>query len=225
MNSGRTIFSQVMDFLPLQEFRRCVQRYRGEYKMQSFSCLGSVSLLGLRATDLARKSPRHRSVFAFATIQALSHGFPGSRFPATRWRYANEQRDWRIFADFARVLIGTARQLYRDEPFGVELDQDRICPGFHHHRFVFGAVSLGAVPPSQKCRQTAHVARSARQHSDQCLCDQRRGSRRAISWTNCCLEAGAFYLLDRGYLDFARLYMLQTSLRFLHHSRQKVTQF
>ncbi len=122
MNSGRTIFAQVMDFLPLMEFRRCVERYRGDYKVQSFSCWDQFLCLAF-AQLTGRESLRDIEACLRSQQSKLYHlGFRG-RISRNTLAHANETRDWRIFADFARALIAQARLLYRDEPLGVELDQ------------------------------------------------------------------------------------------------------
>ncbi len=120
MNSGRTIFAQVMDFLPWSEFHRCVERYRGDYKVQSFSCWDQFLCLAF-AQLTGRESLRDIEACLRSQQPKLYHmGFRG-RISRNTLAHANETRDWRIFADFARVLITTARELYRHEPFGVEL--------------------------------------------------------------------------------------------------------
>ena len=122
MNLGRTVFAQLISFLPDREFRRCVSRYDGDHRSQLLR-LGSVPIDGFRPADfLPRKPPRYRSVPAFAFRQALPHGI---RCPVARSTLAdaNESRDWRIYADFAQVLIRIARPLYARDPIGVDLDQ------------------------------------------------------------------------------------------------------
>src|SRR5205807_10635584 len=76
--------------------------------------------------------------------------------------HANEQRDWRIYADFAQSLIRTARDLYRDEPFGLELTENRVCIRFHYHRLVPNSFSLSATSPPPECRKSAHFVGSSR---------------------------------------------------------------
>ena len=122
MNTGRTIFAQLMDLLPLAEFRRCVNRYQGDYKVQSFSCLDQF--LSLAFAQLTyRESLRDIETCLRAHQSQLYHmGFRGAVSRNTLAN-ANQQRDWRIYADFARLLITQARTLYQQEPFGVELDQ------------------------------------------------------------------------------------------------------
>jgi len=122
MNSGRTIFAQLMDLLPLAEFRRCVDRYDGDYKVKTFSCLDQFLCLAY-AQLTYRESLRDIETCLRAHTRQLYHmGFRGG-ISRNNLAHANQQRDWRIYADFARVLIAQARGLYRDEPFGLELDQ------------------------------------------------------------------------------------------------------
>ena len=108
MNSGRTIFAQLMDLLPLAEFRRCVDRYHGDYKVQSFSCLDQF--LSLAFAQLTyRESLRDIETCLRAHQSQLYHmGFRGAVSRNTLAN-ANQQRDWRIYADFARLLIAQAR--------------------------------------------------------------------------------------------------------------------
>src|SRR6202049_5289774 len=117
MNSGRTIFAQVMDFFPLTDFRRCVERYRGDYKVQSFSCWDQFLCLSF-AQLTYRESLRDIEACLRSQRAKLYHmGFRG-RISRNTLAHANERRDWRIYADFARVLIAQARVLYQAEPRG-----------------------------------------------------------------------------------------------------------
>ena len=122
MNEGRTVFSQLMDFLPLHQFRRCVERYGGHYKIQSFTCLDQFLCLAFAQLTF-RESLRDIEACLRAQQPKLYHmGFRGA-ISRSNLAHANEHRDWRIYADFAQVLIGMARDLYRNEPFGVELSE------------------------------------------------------------------------------------------------------
>lgn len=122
MNQGRTVFSQVMDFLPMYEFRKCVNRYNGNYRVRSFSCLDQFLAMAF-AQLTYRESLRDIESCLGSMSKKLYHmGFRG-KVTRTTLADANENRDWRIYADFALVLIHTARQLYQDDQFGVELDQ------------------------------------------------------------------------------------------------------
>ena len=121
MNIGRTVFSQVMDFLPLYAFRKCVARYRGEYKVQSFSCMDQFLCMAF-AQLTYRESLRDIEACLRAMQSRLYHMGIQGRVSRSTLADANENRDWRIYADFAQVLIRTAKGLYANEDFGVELD-------------------------------------------------------------------------------------------------------
>jgi len=122
MNSGKTIFAQVMDFLPMNDFRKCVKRYHGNYKTQKFSCLDQFLCIAF-AQLTYRESLRDIETCLRAVHSKLYHmGFRGSIARSTL-ADANENRDWRIYADFAMLLIEKARKLYADDPFGVDLNE------------------------------------------------------------------------------------------------------
>jgi transposase len=212
MNTGRTIFAQVMELLPLAEFRRCVERYDGDYKVQSFSCLDQF--LSLAYAQLTyRESLRDIETCLRAHARQLYHmGFRGG-ISRNNLANANCQRNWRIYADFARVLIAQARALYQDEPFGLELDQTvyafdsttiDLCLAlfpwaqFRRHK---SAVKLHTLLDLRGSIPTA-VYVTGGQVNDVKLLDQ-------LVW-----EAGAFYLLDRGYIDYRRLYLITQALAF-----------
>jgi hypothetical protein len=223
MNTGRTVFAQLMDFFPLPEFRRCVERYQGEYKVQSFSCLDQF--LGLAFAQLTyRESLRDIEACLRAQQSKLYHmGFRG-RIARSTLADANERRDWRIFRDCAHGLIATARQLYRDEPLGFEFadtvyafDSTTIdlCLSlfpwaqFRRHKSALKLHTLldvrGSIP--------TNVYVTGGQVHDVNLLDQ------------LVPEPGAFYLLDRGYLDFARLHRMTQMGAFFVTRAKLNTQF
>ena len=122
MHTGRTVFAQLMDFLPLRDFRDCVARYRGDYKVRSFSCLDQFLTLAF-AQLTYRESLRDIETALRAMQPKLYHmGFRGA-IARTTLAEANESRDWRLYADFAHTLIATARRLYASEDLGLELTQ------------------------------------------------------------------------------------------------------
>ena len=122
MYTGRLIFSQLMDFLPMHQFRRCVDKYHGNYRMRSFSCLDQF--LSMAFAQLSyRESLRDIESCLRAMHNKLYHLGIRARVSKSTLAYANENRDWRIYADFAQVLIHIARDLYADDDFGVELDE------------------------------------------------------------------------------------------------------
>ena len=120
MNRGRTIFSQVMKFLPHKEFAACVARYGGERYAKSFSCMDQF--LCMAFAQLAyRESLRDIECCLRAHPAKLYHMGIRGKVSKSTLAHANERRDWRIWADLAKVLIGAARELYRNDEFGVEL--------------------------------------------------------------------------------------------------------
>ena len=222
MNLGRTVFSQLLDYLPSYQFQLCVDRYQGDRYVKELFLLGPVPVFGVCAAD-GRESLRDIEACLRSQRAKLYHmGFRG-RISRNTLAHANEKRHWRHLCRFRAGLIAQARQMYRDEPFAWSWTKPfmRWIPP---PSIVFVDVSLGAVPSPQKRGQGARAAGPARKHSDQCLCDQRRSARRSHSRSTV-PEAGAFYLLDRGYLDFARLYVLQQSCAFFITRAKHNTQF
>jgi transposase len=223
MNSGRTIFAQLMDLLPLAEFRRCVDRYHGDYKVQSFSCLDQFLCLAF-AQLTYRQSLRDIETCLRAHARQLYHmGFRGG-VSRNNLANANLQRDWRIYADFARVLIAQARALYQHEPFGVELNETvyafdsttvDLCLSlfpwaqFRRHK---SAVKLHTLLDLRGAIPTSVYVTSGRVN-DVRLLDQ------------LVLEAGAFYLLDRGYVDYRRLYLITQALAFFVTRAEQNTRY
>jgi hypothetical protein len=122
MNTGRTIFSQIMDYLPLHEFRKCVKRYRGHYKVQSFCCLDQYLCMAF-AQLTYRESLRDIEACLRSMQNKLYHMGIRGKVSRSTLADANERRDWRIYADFAQVLIDQARRLYADDDFGIELEE------------------------------------------------------------------------------------------------------
>ncbi len=223
MNSGRTIFAQVMDLLPLAEFRRCVERYRGDYKVQSFSCLDQFLCLAF-AQLTYRQSLRDIETCLRAHARQLYHmGFRGG-VSRNNLANANLQRDWRIYADFARVLIAQARALYQHEPFGVELNETvyafdsttvDLCLSLFpwaQFRRRKSAVKLHTLLDLRGSIPTSVYVTSGRVNDVRVL-DQ------------LVLEAGAFYLLDRGYVDYRRLYLITQALAFFVTRAEQNTRY
>src|SRR5579862_3133236 len=122
MNIGRTIFAQLMDLLPLTEFRRCVERYDGDRRERGFSCRDQFLCLAF-AQLTYRESLRDIETCLRAVGKKLYHaGFRG-RVSRSVLADANRSHDWRIFADFAQVLIRQARELYAQDPLSIALEQ------------------------------------------------------------------------------------------------------
>ena len=204
MNQGRTVFSQVMDFVPMYEFRKCVARYRGNHRVRSFSCLSQFLCMAF-AQLTYRESLRDIESCLNSMSNKLYHmGFRGNITRSTL-ADANERRDWRIYADFAQVLIHTARELYRGEDFGVELDEtvyaldsttiDLCLSLFPWARFRKrkGAVKLHTLLDLSGNIPSYIKITDGKVHDVNILDDL-------------IPEPGSFYVMDRGYVDFARLY-------------------
>ena len=169
-------FSQVMEFLPLYEFHKCVQRYQGDYKARSFSCLDQFLSMAFAQLTYRESLRDIESCLRFMRPKLYHMGFRGSISKSTL-ADANNQRDWHIYADFAQVLIHRARKLYLHEPFGVELKQAAYALGCYHDRFMFVSVSLGAFSPEQSRGQITYATGFMRQHSDIYPNHRRKSSR------------------------------------------------
>lgn len=212
MNTGRTVFSQIMDFLPLRDLRKCVKRYRGNYKVQRFSCMDQFLCMAF-AQLTYRESLRDIEACLRAMQSKLYHMGIRGRVSKSTLADANENRDWRIYADFAQVLIHIARDLYTKEEFGIELDQTV---------YALDSTTIDlclSLFPWAKFRK--HKA-GIKLHT---LLDLRGNIPTFIRITEALIhdvnilddiipEAGAFYIMDRGYLDFARLYIFHQCLAF-----------
>jgi hypothetical protein len=212
MNLGRSVFSQLVSFLPDREFRRCVARYDGDRRLRGFSCWDQFLCMafaqltyheGLRDIEACLRSSPDR----------LYHLGIHGKVSRSTLADANEQHDWRIFADFAQVLIRRARSLYADDPFGAELEQsayaldsttiDLCLALFPWARFRErkGAVKLHTLIDLHGNIPTFVYITDGLVH-DVNILDQ------------VVPEAGAFYVMDRGYLDFERLYRLTLAASF-----------
>jgi len=120
MYAGKLVFAQVMGHLPLHTFRRYVARHRGEHKVKRFSCLDQYLCMAF-AQLTYRESLRDIEACLRAQSSKLYHLGIRSQVARNTLANANATRDWRIYCEFAQSLIGTARRLYADEPFGVDL--------------------------------------------------------------------------------------------------------
>lgn len=212
MNKSQTVFSQIMSHLPLNDFRKCVRKYCGDYKIKNFSCLDQF--LSLAFAQLTyRESLRDIEVCLRSQKNKLYHMGIRSQISRNTLANANSQRDWRLYADFAQVLIHTARDLYLGDDFGVDLNETvyaldsttiDLCLAvfpWAHFRKTKAAIKLhtlldlrGAIP--------TFISITDGKVADVNILDQ------------IVPEAGAFYIMDRGYLDFFRLHQIHLSLAF-----------
>jgi hypothetical protein len=212
MNAGKTIFSQVMEFLPVYEFQKCVHRYQGNYKVQSFSCMDQFLCMAFAQLTF-RESLRDIESCLRSMHRKLYHMGIRGRISKSTLSDANENRDWHIYADFAQVLIHTARTLYLKEPFGVELTQTvyaldattiDLCLALFpwaHFRKNKGAVKLHTLLDLRGNIPSFIEITSGKVHDVNIL-------------DGLIPEPGSFYIVDRGYLDFARLYLFHQSQAF-----------
>jgi hypothetical protein len=212
VNSGRTIFAQLMDFVSPYEFRKCVDRYDGQYKVQHFSCWEQFLCLAFAQLTF-RESLRDIQACLRVAQPKLYH--MGFRSPVARntLAHANEVRDWRIYADFAQGLIATARTLYTTEPFGVELAQTVYALDATIIDLCL-ALFPWATFRRRKGAVKLHTLLDLR-GSIPSVCFITPGSVHDVNILDqLTIEAGAFYILDRGYLDFTRLYRLHQAQAF-----------
>jgi hypothetical protein len=212
VNQGRTVFAQLLGFLPDREFRRCVSRYAGDARPRGFSCWDQY--LSMTFAQLTyRDSLRDIEACLRSLGGKLYHmGFHG-RVARSTLADANDAHDWRIYADFAQVLIRIARPLHASDAIGVELDQSLyaldsttidLCLSlfpwakFRKHK---GAVKMHTLLDLHGSIPTFISITNGKVH-DVNILDQ------------ILPEAGAFYVMDRGYLDFERLYVFTLSAAF-----------
>jgi len=219
MNAGRTVFSQLMEFVSPYEFQLCVARYHGNRYVKDFSCWDQFLCMAFAQLTF-RDSLRDIEACLRAQQPKLYHmGFRSSISRATL-AHANRERDWRIYADFAQGLIRQARDLYHHEPFGVELSGSvyafdsttvDLCLSlfpwaqFRRHKSAVKIHTLldlrGSIP--------INVYVTGGQVHDVNLLD------------HVAPESGAIYVFDRGYLDFARLYIFaKAGAFFITRSKQ-----
>jgi transposase len=218
MNRGQTIFSQIIDFLPKKKFRQCVDRYSGNYRIRSFTCYNQF--LCMAFAQLAyRESLRDIECCLRAMREKLYHMGIRGKVSRSTLADANEIRDWRIYSDFAQVLIHEARRLYVDDDFGLELKETVYA-------LDSSTIDLClSVFPWAKFRKTKAAVKL---HT---LLDL-RGDIPTFIWItdgkihdvnvldHLIPEAGAIYIMDRAYLDFQRLYQLhQSSAVFVTRSK------
>jgi hypothetical protein len=201
-----------MDFIPLFHFRQCVARYNGNYKVITFTCLDQFLCMAF-AQLTYRESLRDIEACLRVAKPKLYHMGIRSNVSRNTLAHANENRDWRIYADFAQVLIKIARELYANEDFGLELK---------NAVYAFDSTTIDlclSVFPWAKFRKTKAAVKL---HT---LLDLRGNIPVVISITNgkmhdvnalddLVFEPGAIYIFDKAYVDFARLYGIHQSLAF-----------
>jgi transposase len=223
MYSGRLVFSQLMDFMPMHQFRHCVDRYKGNNHAKGFSCLDQFLCMAFAQLSY-RESLRDIESCLRAMQNKLYHIGIRGRISKSTLAYANENRDWRIYADFAQVLIRIARDLYANDDFGIELDETVY------------ALDASTIDLCLSLFPWASFRKSKGAIKLHTLLDLRGNIPSFISITDgkvhdvnaldeLLLEPGAVYIMDRGYLDFARLYILHQCLAFFIIRTKSNTKF
>ena len=212
MNAGRTVFSQLIEFLPHQEFQKCVARYGGDRYLKNLSCWDQYLAMAF-AQLTYRESLRDIEACLGSVGAKLYHmGFRGKVARSTL-ADANESRDWRIYADFAQVLIAIARPLYARDPIGIDLHQSLyaldsttidLCLSlfpwarFRKHK---AAVKMHTLLDLHGNIPTFTRITDGKVHDVNML-------------DEIMPEPGAFYVMDRGYIDFQRLFVLTLNAAF-----------
>ena len=223
MYTGKTVFSQVMDYLPMYEFRKCVDRYNGNYHTSSFSCMDQYFCMAF-AQLTYRESLRDIEACLRSRREKLYHLGIRGRISRSTIAEANEKRDWRMYADFCQIMISQARSLYADEDFVVELKQTAYALDS-----TTIDLCLSLFPWASFRKHKAAV----KMHT---LMDLRGNIPSFIEITDGKLhdvnildilvpEPGSFYIMDRGYLDFERLYVFTQLLSFFVTRAKKNTKF
>ena len=224
MHQGKLVFSQIMTYLPLTTFRRCVAAHRGEHKVKNFSCLDQFFAMAF-AQLTYRESLRDIEVNLRAQAHRLYHmGFRCETISRNTLSNANATRPWQIYADFAQHLSAMARPLYADEPMGIDLDATvyafdattiDLCLSVHPwapFRSTKAAIKLHTLLDLRGSIPTFIHITDGKTHEVNILDDL-------------AIEPGAFYLMDRGYLDFKRLHRLHESNAFFVTRAKSNTKF
>src|ERR1035437_523422 len=211
MNLGRTVVAQLVEYLPHKEFQKCVARYRGDYYLKSFSCWDQFLAMAF-AQLTYRESLRDIEACLHSVHGKLYHmGFRGRAARSTIVGI-KRSRDWRIYADFAQVLIGIARPLYAHDPIGVDLDQSL---------YALDSTTIDlclSLFPWARFRQRKAAVKDT-------LLDLHGNIPTFLRITSGDVhdvnildeimpEAGAFYVMDRAYIDFQRLFVFTLSSAF-----------
>ena len=224
MHQGMLVFAQVMAHLPLSTFRRCVATHRGDHKMQEFSCLDQFFAMAF-AQLTARESLRDIEVNLRAQSARLYHmGFRCKTISRNTLANANAVRPWQMYADFAQHLIGIARPLYASEPLALELDATV---------YAFDATTIDLCLSVYPWAPFRSAKAAIKLHT---LLDLRGAIPTFIHITDgkthevnvldeLIVEPGAYYLLDRGYLDFGRLFAIHQAQAFFVTRAKSNTKF
>ena len=212
MYQGRTVFSQVLDFLPRKSFRTCVKRYNGNYRIRSFTCY--EQFLCMAFAQLAYRESLRDIVTCLRAVHNKLHNIGiQCKVAKSTLADANEKRDWRIYCDFAQVLIGQARKLYAGDDFGLQLDETVY------------ALDASTIDLCQSVFPWARFRSTKSGVKVHTLLDLRGSIPSFVSITDAKVhdvnildellpEPGSIYVMDRAYLDYDRLYRMHQELAF-----------
>jgi hypothetical protein len=212
MHAGKLVFAQLTQHLPLTTFRRCVAAYGGEHKIKSFTCLEQFLCLAF-AQLTYRESLRDIEACLRAQCDKLYHMGIRSRVSRSTLADANEVRDWRIYADFAQRLIGTARKLYVNEPFGVDLKETVYALDTTTIDLCLSVFSWAPFR-SAKAAVKLHTLLDLRGNIPAFIHISDGKMHEVNILDQLHPEPGAFYVMDRGFLDFGRLFRLHEAGSF-----------
>jgi hypothetical protein len=223
MNTGTFLFAQLMAFLPKRDFDRCVRKYRGNYRTRKFSCFDQF--LCMTFAQLTYRTSLRDIEICLNSLQAkLYHVGIRGKVARNTLAQANQNRDWRIYGDFAAILIAHARKLYASDPLSVDLEQTV---------YAFDSTTIDlclALFPWARFRRRKgavklHTLLDLRGNIP-CFVHVSTGKMADVkSLDLLVLEPGAFYIMDRGYIDFARLYAFQTNMAFFVTRAKKNLQY
>ena len=212
MHSGKLVFAQLMEFFPRHDFDKCVRRYRGNIRTRDFSCCDQFLAMAF-AQLTYRESLRDIETCLRSVQPKLYHmGFRG-RIARSTIADANRKRDWRIYADFAQTLIGRARKLYLNEPFGVDLEGAAYALD---STTIDLCLSLfpWATFRRRKGAVKLHTLLDLRGNIP-CFLRISHGKMHDVNILDeLPIEPGAFYIMDKAYIDYARLYRLHQQAAF-----------
>lgn len=223
MNSGISLFSHLTTFLPWRDFDRCVRKYRGNYRTRRFSCFDHFLCMAF-AQLTYRTSLRDIEICLNSFKVKLYHMGIRGNVARNTLAQANQNRDWRIYADFAAILIARARKLYAGDSLGIDLDQTV---------YALDSTTIDlclALFPWAKFRKRKgaiklHTLIDLRGNIP-CFIHISVGKMHDVKALDyLALEPGSFYVMDRGYIDFSRLYVFQENMSFFVTRAKKNLKF
>ena len=224
MHEGQLVFAQLMRYLPLSTFRRCVADHRGDHKVKDFSCLDQFFAMAF-AQLTYRESLRDIEVNLRAQARRLYHmGFRCQTISRNTLANANATRPWQIYADFAQHLIGMARPLYATDPWGVDLDATVYAFDASTIDLCLSVFSWAPFR-STKAAIKLHTLLDVRGNIPTVIHITDGKTHEVNLLDELVLEPGAFYLLDRGYLDLARLFVIHEAKAFFVTRAKRNTRF